>query len=397
MKYIFTALLFSLSSIIQAKNVEWICLKEDGSEAFRIQADRVYNFHDGLAPVRVTTVINNKYVNQIGFVNKQGVMVIAPQYDKVKGKGFVNGVAWVKKKEAQHWTLINKSGKEISTKGYKKVAYIHEGNGDLLCVYQGDYLGFINKNTGQEVIPCKYIGATSFHQGLACVTVGDGEKGYGFINQIGEIAIPLQFKQAGISVFMENGWCRAGLNGKTVLIDKSGKVVFKTNKGNIQGMSNNWVRVFTENDRTGWGYLNLNEEWQIQPVYDDLESIHADGRIAAQKNGLWGIIDTNENVLLEFQFATLYFNPLEDGYIMGAFPTKENMSLMNTPKAYYTPDLKKVELTGIKYIYPAEGGLLMPFIDDNNRRGYLDRNFNVKISATYSKTKPFSEGLAWAR
>jgi WG containing repeat len=396
MKILLPLLLLIVSSNILCQNKQWICLNEDGSEAFQIEAKYVYKFSDGMAPVKISKVVDNRWVSSIGFVDKSGQLVIPSIYEKIKGKGFVNNRAWVKKKGDKFWTLIDKTGKRIPTANYDKVAYIHEVNGEMLCVYQGDYLGFINQ-AGKEVIPCNYFGGTTFQQGLACVSKGEGNEGYGFMDKTGKMIIPLQFKQAGITNFMANGMSRAGVNGKTVLIDKSGKIVFKTSKGNIQGVSNGWVRMFTKNDRTGWGYLSFKEKWMIQPIYDDLEKIRSDGRVAAQKNKLWGIIDTLENIILDFKYGSLFYEPEEDGYVMGAYPVDEPTSLMNTPKDYFTPALKPVDLTGIKYIYSADSGPLMPFQASNDKRGYLNRNFEIVVPAKYKKAASFKDGRAWVR
>ncbi|MBD3636454.1 MAG: WG repeat-containing protein [Crocinitomicaceae bacterium] len=397
MKTLVTLTLLTLTFISFAKNKTWHCLKEDGSVAFTLEAKYVHKFSDGLADVKISSIENNAWVYNIGFVDKTGKMVIQPQYEKVKGKGFVNGRAWVKKKDSKYWTLIDKQGNEIPTANYDKVGYIHEINGDLLCVYQGDRLGFINRD-GKEIIPCKYIGGTTFHEGLVCVTSGDGEQGYGFMDKQGNMVIPMQFKQAGTSSFMSNGMCRAGVNGRTVLIDKTGKTVFSTKLGNIQGISNGWIRVFTNNDRSGWGYINFDEEWMIKPIYNDLKEFDDKGCALAQKGNLWGIIDTNNNVKIPFKYETLYYEPEEDGFILGAYPTDEPQSMLNTPKDYFTADFEPITLPeGIVYVYPADGANLMGFQDENKKNGFVNRSFKVVIPAKYSRVLAFTEGRAWVR
>lgn len=386
-------LILLISSISWAQNKNWQCIDSKGNLLFEVKAKSVYEFNEGMARAKIAYVENNKWKSAYGFIDETGKVAIAPKYSKIKGKGFVNGRAWVKKIGSDYWTLIDKTGQEIPTKNYKKVGYLHEINQDLICVYEGDYLGFINKD-GKEVIPCKYLGGTSFHLDLACVTT-ESSSGYGFINRSGEVVIPLKFKQAGIATFMDNGMCRATVGGKTVLINTKGEVVFKTDKGNIQGVSNEWVRVFTKSDRTGWGFLNMENEWMIQAQYEDLSHFDDNGRAIAQKNGLSGIISTKNEVLLPFKYSDVYNDPKEDGYIMAAYPTDQPQSLMNTPKDYFNENLEAVDVTGIKYIYSAKGGPLMPYKDANGKLGYLDRSFNKVIAAQYKKAGPCVEGKAW--
>lgn len=88
------------------------------------------------------------------------------------------------------------------------------------------------------------------------------EKGeYGFINEKGEEVIPLKFMQTGTSYF-SNGLARASVGGKTVLIDTTGAIVFKTEKGNIQGHYFGLISVITKPNRKGWGWVNFKNEFQ---------------------------------------------------------------------------------------------------------------------------------------
>lgn len=395
MKALLTLGLCLMTVISFSKNKLWTCINEDGSTAFQIEAKYVYDFTEGLARVKTSTVVNNKWVTEIGFIDKTGKFVISPQYDKVKGRGFVEGRAWVKKKDDPYWTLIDKTGATIPTAKYDNVSYLFSNNYNLAGVYQNDHLGFIDVVTGKEVIACQYLGSTFFTDGLSCVTPYEGEKGYGFIDPSGAVVIPFQFKQAGTASFESNGMCRATVSGKTVLIDKKGKVVFKTSKGNIQGISNNWVQVFTKGDRTGWGYLNFKDEWVIDPIYGDLDDFNANGMAIAEMDGLSGIIDTNGTVILPFKYETIYFEPEEDGYIMGVYHTDEPQSLMNTPKDYFTANFEPIDLGDMKHVQPAHGGPMMLYTDQNNLKGYLNRDFEIVIKAKYSRANSFSDGLAW--
>jgi len=389
-------LLALLTTTGHSKNRNWDCLNEDGSVAFTVEAKFVYPFSDGLARIAKQVVIDNTWRTKRGFIDKKGNMAIPCQYDKIKGKGFVNGFAWVKNKSDRHWKLINKKGESIRTNGYEKVGYLFENNGGLCAVYQSGKLGFINMK-GEEVIPCKYLGATYFAEGLACVTLYDGkDESYGFMDTKGDMIIPFQFHQAGTASFTKEGYCRATVGGKTVLIDKTGAVVLKTDKGNIQGVSGDWVRVFTKSGRKGWGFINFKSEWMINPTYDKLSDFSEAGYAIATKNGLSGVIDKEETVKIALKYKTVYNEPIEDGYIMGVYPTDEPTNLMNTPKDYFNANFEKIDTKGIKHISPANDGPLMPFVGDNGLHGFLNRDFKIVVSAQYKKSTSFADGLGWA-
>lgn len=374
----------------------WNCINEKGEVQFSIEAKKMSNFQNGLAIISTAEVVDNKWVYNKGFIDATGKIVIKPQYDKVKGNGFVNGRAWVKEKGSKFWTLIDETGKVIPTNRYDKVGYLFDFNPNVTAVYRGGKLGFIDMD-GKEIIQCKYTGDSFFKQGLACVSNYDDEKGYGFISPTGEVVIPFQFKQAGTAAFMENGMCRATVAGKTVLIDKTGKVAFKTDKGNIQGMSNNWVRIFTKANRKGWGFIDLDGNVKIDFIYDDLDAFNDLGYAIAEKGGLKGIIGTDGKTAIDFKYESIYNDPTEDGFIMAVYPTDEPMSLANSPKDYFNAQFEKIDLGDIAYVYHAKGSKLMAYRTKDHKLGYLDRNFNVVIEATYGVAKEFSEGLAWVR
>jgi hypothetical protein len=180
-----------------------------------------------------------------------------------------------------------------------------------------------------------------------------------------------------------------------VLIDKTGQVVLKTDKGNIQGVSGDWVRVFTKVSRTGWGYINFKSEWMIKPTYDKLSEFSDTGYAIASKNGLSGVIDKEETVKIALKYETVYNDPEEDGYIMGVYPTDEPSSLLNTPKDYFNANFEKIETKGIKHISSANNGPLMPFIGDNGLHGFMNRQFKIVVAAQYKKSTSFADGLGW--
>ena len=386
-----TFCLFSLTTFSADK--EWKCIKQDGTVAFSLTAKYVDKFSGGLAGVKISEVVNNAWVSAYGFVNTEGKLVIPCIYDKIKGQGFVNGRAWVKKKGTEFWTLIDENGVEIPVNNYEKVGYIFKQNDGLMAVYSNDKMGFVNKE-GKEVIPCKYTGGTSFEEGLACIALYNTEK-YGFMNMKGEMVIPMQYTQAGISTFSSDQVCRASVGGKTVLIDKKGNIVFKTSKGNIQFTSLNKIGVYTKSGRSGWGLLGYDNEWVIQPIYDDLSAFNQKGIAEAVKGGLAGLIDSTGAVVLDFKYENVYHEPVKDGFYLGVYKTDEPKPLFDTPKDFFTPDLKPLVIDDVSYIYPADGERLMKYSNNAKKYGYLNREFEKVIPAKYSKAKEFTEGLAW--
>ncbi|MDG4946716.1 WG repeat-containing protein [Weeksellaceae bacterium KMM 9713] len=387
---IFSLLIFHVTFVF-AQEKTWKGIDEQGQELFEIQAKQVSSFKDGMARVVKLVTMGNKIYSLEGFIDNSGRLIIEPQYDKIKGTGFVNGRAWVKKKGDKYWTLIDKRGNIIPTKNYENVGYIFPFNKSVTAVYENRRMGFIDYN-GVEVIPCKYVGASAFEEGLANVAEYDRQNYFGFINEQGEVVIPFKYKQTGTANFMKSGFARVKIGGQSALIDKTGNVVIKTSKGNIQGVSNNWIRLFTGNMLNNWGFMDFNEEFKIKPIYESLSDFDEYGHAVAEKGGLKGLIDTQGNTVLDFKYSAISSRPQEDGYYRAEYPSDYSSSKRRVD--YFTTSLKKMENSQVLHIYPAEGGRLIPFSNIDKKHGYLNRNFEIAIPAIYSDSYPFNDGLA---
>lgn len=390
MKSLLLILLCSLPFISAAKTFKGI--NENGEVVFTIEAKSVSAFSDGLARIRQQRLINNVWVTGYGYINTKGEIVIECIYDKAHD--FVDDRAWVKKENENHWTLINKKGEIIPTKEYEKVGYIIKGYSDRIAVYENGAMGWIDRD-GNEVIPCKYLGSSTFDPefGLACVMPWSGtEEKYGFINKYGEIVIPYQFKQAGTSSF-HNGFCRVSVGGKTVLINEKGEVIFTPKYNSLQNYSNGLMPVSTKPNRSGWGYVNLKNEMIIPAKYDDATVFNDEGFAIVELDKRKGLIDTTGKIVLAMDYSTIYCNPTDDGYICGVLPVAEPTSLLKTPKKYFDARLNPIDV-GDATLMPAEGGTRIPFMTLDGKRGFMDREYNIVIPATYSKATVFHDGIS---
>ena len=388
-------LLVGMQLIGWSKNKTWTCINVNGETIFRIEAIYVSEFSNGLAKVYKNTLVNNQWVTGYGYVNKKGKVIIP--CDLEEAMDFESDFTWIKKKGENFYRLVNKKGVEIPTKHYQKVKNFYAFQQDVCAVFEDDKMGFID-TTGKEIIPCQYIGSSVFTEGLASVCMADArEEAYGFINKKGEVVIPLNFKQAGSSSF-KKGLARATVNGSTALINQSGQVVFETEKGNIQGHGFGMVLVITKPNRRGWGWLNFKDEFVIDPQYDYARNFNEDGYAIVEKNGLKGVIDTTGNVVIPLKYETVYHDISKDGFFAGVVPSKGGMvSMANAEKHYFDKDFNRIPLDQVKYIMSARYGNRIAFSDLNNRKGYLNRHFDVAIPAQYSKVNFFNEGLAWVR
>lgn len=388
-------ILFSFLTIIShAQNKTWTCINEEGKTVFTVEAYYVYDFSNGLAKIKKYNLVNNAWRLGYGYLDSLGKIVIECNLEEAQD--FEGDFSWVKRKGDEHYTLIDKTGNVIPTKKYTKVGPFYEGQTDICAVYENKKMGFINTQ-GREITPCKYTGSRYFSEGLACVSLYDGTtENYGFLNKQGEFAIPMQFNQGGTSSF-ENGMARASVVGKTVLIDRTGKVAFKTTHGNIQGVHGDYISVFKGRNRTDWGWVNFKDEVVIPQIYDYAKNFNEDGLAVVETDKLQGLIDTTGKMVIPMKYASIYENLTANGFIVGVYPSEESQSLMNATKDYYDAEFNLLDLSAYKYVSHANGNELLTFMGSNELWGYLNRDFEVVIPAQFTKVNPFNSGLAWVR
>ena len=378
-----------------AANKEYQAIDSNGNVLFTIMAESVYKYRDGLARVKQLNLVNNQWVRGYGYINKVGELVIPAEYEKAKD--FVDDRAWVRRKGESNWTLINKEGIEIPTKGYSKVGNIIEGYSDRIAVYEDGKMGWIDRD-GNEVIPCKYLGYTLFDKefGLVCVMPYDSKSGkYGYIDKNGEVQIPFQFLQAGFASF-HNGYSRATVGNRTVLINEKGEVVFRPKYGSLQNVNYGLMAVATKSNRAGWGFINFDNEMVIPAIYDNVNEFNELGYCVAEKKGLSGLIDTTGKMIIDFKYDMIFADLSDDGYYCGVYPTKEPASLMNTPKDYYNAKFELVELEEVT-LSSANGSPRIGFTTLEGKKGFMNRDFEIIIEAKYAKTSAFSDGIAFVR
>lgn len=214
--------------------------------------------------------------------------------------------------------------------------------------------GYIDK-TGQEVIPCKYTWANTFHEGLASVRISF-DSGYGFIDTTGrevirhrrEIAVPGEFSEGLVVVKNE-------FNDHFFVLDREGRKVFQGTygEGNYApytslGMMPYVYPAYIEKFIDGKLYIPKGESGynvydtkgnKVKEVSDsEMEQITKRATAGQAQTFthtlytdkmyggmgeivLWGVKDANGKIIVpaEYDKASIYFEPekidLTDGVI----------------------------------------------------------------------------------
>lgn len=235
-------------------------------------AGECWLFNEGLAAVN----IKNKW----GYINREGRVVIEPQY--TYAFGFTEGLAAVE--------------------------------------VDGEY-GFINKD-GRMVIEPKYYWANSFTEGLATVQTFDC---FQIIDRSGSVLATLDEDFTDVQVF-SSGLAAVEVKLKSYgFIDPTGKMVIEPMFGFVTPFSDG-LAIATiatddedededdkkEKEEPKFGIIDTKGRFVMAPQFDEVES-YSEGVMPVKKDGRWRFVDNTgaDVVLLREDFEYVY--PLIEG------------------------------------------------------------------------------------
>jgi hypothetical protein len=219
---------------------------------------------------------------KVGFIDKSGKFKIPPQfeidYEGEVSLGFSEGVAAVAYKEG--WTYINKEGEELFDVRFEIAQRFQDGYAlvrPVEQVSQAEELFFIDK-TGQrlETIPCKInLFCQGFRNGLCEVLLPQSDQEHeldniGFINTTGNLAFEGRFTYS------------SGFHEGLCIVKKWG--------------------VKEERWKRKYGVINTQNEWVIEPLYEEIGLFNY-GIAPFKQNNKWGLLNAQGNVILSPHFS----------------------------------------------------------------------------------------------
>ena len=125
---------------------------------------------------------------KIGFINKEGEIVVEPTYDKIIGnfRSKDNFIAVCKDKK---WSVIDFEGKEMIN--YVNHIIIPGYDCHLASIQNQSKSKVINVLTKEVIVDSQYDFIDGFRYGYARVRIGDNINGkWGIINQSGKLILP---------------------------------------------------------------------------------------------------------------------------------------------------------------------------------------------------------------
>ncbi|OLN21359.1 hypothetical protein BTO30_15470 [Domibacillus antri] len=275
-------------------------VNKNGEMVIAPQFSYISSFNEGLA------VAQQAGSDTYGFIDKTGEWVIEPQFSSASQ--FSEGLAFVQY-QGENYIYIDKNGDRMIELNYESIsmqvgansigfseglAPAHPENGTRL-------MGFIDKK-GNWVIEPKFLFVSKFSEGLALAEDSESSL-FGFIDQTGEWVIQPQYNQSqidsftlgvGYSKFSEGLALLEGDNEKFGYIDKTGNWVIEQKFDSPHHFSGGLAMVTydPDDDASKNGFIDQTGNMFVQ-TYGNFNSFH-DGFATTYMEGELNIISVQK-------------------------------------------------------------------------------------------------------
>lgn len=307
-----------------------------------------------------------KVNNQWGFMDINGKVMVEAKYNWVEP--FVEGLALVVLNGKLGY--INKSGEEIIPLEYEDGESF---NGGFAIVSKDDLFGMIDR-TNKIIIPLKYDLVGNFMSDLALVA---NETAYGFINKKGELSIPMNLEYA---TDFEKGFALVEMNGMKGMINSKGKTVIPFEYNWLEPFNNNGV-CRAQKDSL-FGLLNTNGGIQLEFDYDHIGEF-GKGLFMVVQNGKYGYVDRigELKIPIEFDFRreALTWGTFKKGYTK--FFYKDKFGIIDSSGSKIVPaifeDIKEYD----------QNNLIA--VKKKGKWGFMNQNSKLIVSYKYDDAFSF--------
>ena len=230
--------------------------------------------------------------------------------DKTKNLTYDKNV--MKAKKDGKYGLIDFSGKEVIPTEYDEITAISGIENSFKTKKDGKY-GIVD-NEGKIVIQPQYADIDVLGKDNKTGFIVKNENGkYGIVDYSNTTI--LEAKYDTIEKVYGNDMYVVTVNGKQKLVKKDGTDVLTSGFDTIKQVLANQENavIFTKSNK--YGVMSTTGEILIDAQYDDLKEAKV-GMFIASKNGKYGIINSNKEEKLPFEYSTITFSEKADLYIV---------------------------------------------------------------------------------
>lgn len=247
-------------------------------------------------------LLQDKNTDKYGFVNSRGDWIIQPLFDDYYAVNTINTNGFATVKQKNGWGCIDKKGEFIVKPVFSEVTNAYNAGKEwssdtplgktlyLLADKESNKYGFVNYLGNWVILPQfdDFYAANSINtKGFATMLY---KKNWGCINKKGEFVINPVFSEVTAAYGAGNEWSEEAPLGKNlylVLDKESNKYGFVNYLGNwaIPPQFNDFYAVNTINNKgyatlkykNAWGCINKKGEFVVKPVFSDVTGAYRAG------------------------------------------------------------------------------------------------------------------------
>jgi hypothetical protein len=266
--------------------------------------------------------------------------------------------------------FMDRSGKTVIAPQFSSTIGFSEG---LAGVQVGTKSGFINTK-GMIVITPQFDSASSFRYGRATVKLGNS---WGFIDKDGKYINSPEFAWAG---FFSGDWAPVKTaSGPLAFVDRSGKIVLS---GKVEGLLPNGFTSGLAPAASGgkWGYIDPTGKWVIDPQFEGAWNF-ADGLAPVRVGGRTGYIDQKGKFVVNPQYDS--GDEFYEGY-----------ASVKSVGGFGFIDTKGRVVVDAKFLADGHFSEGLAPVKTEDGWGFIDRAGKMVISPQFDGAESFQNGLA---
>ncbi len=310
-----------------------------------------------------------------GFIDKKGKLKLSNFSNDFH---FSEGIACIYNESSDSYYYINTEKKFISNDSYE---FAEDFSSGLAVVksYKSDDKYFYINTIGENAFNVKFEDAKTFSDNLACCKKGNR---YGYIDNEGVEKISFSYTNAKD---FSCGRALVDISEKYGLIDRYGKEVIPIIYDSIAEFIGDFAIVVI-NDF--FGIINKQGELVVPANYQWLEpystGVFIGNNSKYSNSGSWGLIDSNENILIPFIFSEIVV-------------FKNKFLKVKYHKKYGLYNDKFLELFPPKFDIIEDFELNLAKINQNGRWGLINEDGKEVLLPQYDKIYDYKSGIARVR
>jgi len=358
----------------------------------------------GVLPNDFKSVSIQKFNNKFQLVDSSDKILISDLDQIIKDE---NSDRYKIEKDGK-WGLYSNVGKELIPIEFDNIERAYNW---IWIVENNNMKGLYNINHG-KLLPTIYTSFTFTYRFDSEIIV-EKDNLYGIFNEKGKEILPIVYE----NISMENGLIKLIKNGKkTYLIDNKIVDYCIESRFYVYGDYPSDNRLYyVIQDGESKGILDDENKVTIKPVYEDIIVNHTNSRetmIFVKKDGFWGIIDINGNILIPIEYQNIeYFNDeyfiIEENNLKRFYNLNDNQFIDDYyfDSYYVLEKYTRINRSGkqtlienknpckllfpffYEDIYTSDGNLF--YVKEKDKQGIIDKNNEIVIPIIYDAVTVF--------